>query len=688
VKNKLLATLKAGFVSLLLAVSALSPVGTAFADPGNNNGPNGNNGTLKVHEYGTASGTENNDPKVCAFNLEGFGFDVSQTGYLVFTVQGGDGPTGVATGPYSFGPADATGFYASQYFNVPGGPVVQNGHYKVTLYGKDKGNGTYDDEKAKSKVFKVECQAPNTQVTPTAPFFNDVCESAYDTYTIFATTGVDYKVGGVTKPAATYLAGSNSVTVTAVAQTGYVLTGTTSWTYTYTYNVSCSVPATPAAATFYEACGTKNDTYTIPLTTGVDYQVGGATKANGSYAGSGTVTVTAIAQTGYVLTGTTTWTHTFTNIPCTTEVTPAEVTFNEACGILHDKFTIPTKIGVVYKVGSITLPAGTYPGVGTVTVKAFALPGFTLTGTTSWTHTFDVTPCYIQVTPGTVTFNDACGTDNDTYTIPVKIGVVYKVNGSIKTAGSHKGHGTLTVTAYALPGFVLTGTTSWTHTFDVTPCPSCLTKVTPGEVKFADACGTDHDTYTIPTKTGVVYRVGNQVVPAGTYNGTGTVTVTAVALPGFDLNGTTSWSNTFDATPCPTEGTTEPVVFTEACGTANDTYTIPSKAGVVYKVNGKVVTAGTYAGTGTVTVTAEAAPGYILSGDTTWTHDFTNEACPVIPQVLGDSTTATTPTTSPAELVNTGSAVLVNLFVGLFLVSMATVLTFVGRKSPVQTSSK
>jgi hypothetical protein len=88
----------------------------------------GNNGTLKIHEDGTPTGTENNDPKVCTLNVEGFGLDPFQTGYLSFDVQGGDAP--------------------SEYFTPPAG------HYMVTLYGK----ADLTDVKAKSKVFKVTCE--------------------------------------------------------------------------------------------------------------------------------------------------------------------------------------------------------------------------------------------------------------------------------------------------------------------------------------------------------------------------------------------------------------------------------------------------------------------------------------------------------------------------------------------------
>ncbi len=117
--------------------------------------PPGNNGTLKIHEQGTPVGTPNNDPKVCVFNVEGFNLDPGQTGYLLFTVQGGDEPTGTPAGPFAFGPANADGFYGTEYFNL------DPGHYKATLYGKQLPSGELEDEKAKSKVFKVTCVGPS-----------------------------------------------------------------------------------------------------------------------------------------------------------------------------------------------------------------------------------------------------------------------------------------------------------------------------------------------------------------------------------------------------------------------------------------------------------------------------------------------------------------------------------------------
>jgi hypothetical protein len=132
-----------------------------------------NNGTLKVHEFGTPSDTESNDPKVCDFNFEGFGFDDSQSGLIVVEPQGGDSDT-TDTANISFGPTNSSGYYQTIYINNnDGGPTLSNGHYKSTLYGKDQDGHYTIDLKAKSKVFKVDC---NIEIAiPAQPNVTDPC---------------------------------------------------------------------------------------------------------------------------------------------------------------------------------------------------------------------------------------------------------------------------------------------------------------------------------------------------------------------------------------------------------------------------------------------------------------------------------------------------------------------------------
>lgn len=76
---------------------------------------------------------------------------------------------------------------------------------------------------------------------------------------------------------------------------------------------------------------------------------------------------------------------------------------------------------------------------------------------------------------------------------------------------------------------------------------------------------------------------------------------------------------------CPEAQTVTPAAptFTDAtCDNDGGSYTIPSTPGVDYQVNGKTVPVGTYPATGKVTIKAVAQAGYVLQGDTSWSHKF------------------------------------------------------------------
>src|SRR5699024_7009597 len=75
------------------------------------------------------------------------------------------------------------------------------------------------------------------------------------------------------------------------------------------------------------------------------------------------------------------------------------------------------------------------------------------------------------------------------------------------------------------------------------------------------------------------------------------------------------------------EVTPEAVTFSDEDGTESDTYTVPAVEGVEALVEGEAVEAGTYPGTGTVTVTAQALEGYVLAegADTEWSHEFATD---------------------------------------------------------------
>ncbi|MEE6287006.1 choice-of-anchor I family protein [Georgenia sp. MJ173] len=88
------------------------------------------------------------------------------------------------------------------------------------------------------------------------------------------------------------------------------------------------------------------------------------------------------------------------------------------------------------------------------------------------------------------------------------------------------------------------------------------TAVTPAPATFTDLDGTEQDVVTVPAVDGVEYLLDGAVVPAGTYPGTGAVTVEARALPGFALadgaEATWSWAFSADSELPTEEPTTVP----------------------------------------------------------------------------------------------------------------------------------
>lgn len=445
------------------------------------------------------------------------------------------------------------------------------------------------------------------QVSATAPSVHDPYGTDEDTYTIPSTEGVEYLVDGDVVPAGTYdLPTPTTVTVTArAAVRGDELTGPSTWEL-LTTDIRLATAQQP---TWNDEYGTDEDTFVIPDVTGVQYSVGGSPVAAGPHPAAGEVTVTATATTGYVLSGPSQFTYTFTDIRL---VTALEPTWADAYGTADDTVTIPSVEAVQYFLDGEPVSAGDVHGVGTVVVTAAATAGYELTGPSQFTFTFTDIRLVTATAP---TFDDPWGTEDDTVTIPTLEGVQYAIDGSTVAAGEHPGAGTVVVTATAQAGYVLTGPTQWTFAF------TDIRLVTASAPTQSDPYGTEDDTYTIPSVTGVQYSVGGAVVVPGDYPGSGTVVVTASATAGYALSGASQFTLVFTNILLVT-----PVSPTwhDVDGTSADTYTVPTTDGVIYTVGGSLVAPGTYPATGTVTVVATAAPGYELAGTTQFSHTFTD----------------------------------------------------------------
>ena len=106
----------------------------------------GNNGTLKILNAASGAEFRDNEPKVCSFKYEGFGFDAAQTGAVVVAGQGQTtyGPVTVAAVT-----ANGDGYFVTRV------QYLQSGHYKAEFQSADQ-----DAAKFKSKVFKVDCEQP------------------------------------------------------------------------------------------------------------------------------------------------------------------------------------------------------------------------------------------------------------------------------------------------------------------------------------------------------------------------------------------------------------------------------------------------------------------------------------------------------------------------------------------------
>ncbi|WP_273488265.1 GH92 family glycosyl hydrolase [Ancrocorticia populi] len=135
----------------------------------------------------------------------------------------------------------------------------------------------------------------------------------------------------------------------------------------------------------------------------------------------------------------------------------------------------------------------------------------------------------------------------------------------------------------------------------------------------------------------------------------------------------------------PVTVTPDAVTFDDRAGTNEDTFTIPSAKGVDYLVGSNVLPTGTYPGSGTVTVTAEAQEGYILDTDAAseWTHTFSTDGDSIpAPETPSESASPGNPSESPQDgnLPVTGAQVAGIAALALLLLAGGTALVIRRRR--------
>ncbi|WP_427004743.1 CAP domain-containing protein [Pseudarthrobacter sp. H2] len=282
---------------------------------------------------------------------------------------------------------------------------------------------------------------PLTKVVATAPTF----DKKAGTYTIPNQAGVEYVINSKPFAPGTYKS-SEYVYVSARAAMGYIMTGAPEWV------LRPGLDNAYAGGPFF---ADYSNLFLIPSDIGVQYYLNGSAVEGGRYTGTGKVTVTATAKSGYRIENTpVSWSYDYT--PPAVKMAATAPTFNRLTG----QYTVPAKASVQYHVDGKAVTAGTYSGNSRlVVVSAKAATGYTLSGTSSWTYDFRR-----AVTPA----KPAMSSVTNRYTIPAKSGVQYHVDGKATKPGTYSvANGKtvkFTVTA-TVSTYRLTGTTAWSYRF-------------------------------------------------------------------------------------------------------------------------------------------------------------------------------------------------------------------------------
>jgi hypothetical protein len=469
-------------------------------------------------------------------------------------------------------------------------------------------------------------------------FQNEVCNdpgtgSTGGYYIVTGTPNVTYRVSlngapsSVVNPA-TYgtqvsVPVNTTVTITATAASGYTLVGYTGpWSKTFSSAGDCLDPVVPGAATFTDSVcepqttGKTQGYYFIPTTPNVSYTVSlngapavaATTGANVNTNPGDSVVITATAAAGYKLTGTSSWSHTFTNPgDCLDDAVPGDPVFTdsvcepETTGTTQGTYFIPVTANVSYQVsvnGADPVPAtegvsvNTNPG-DVVVITATADAGYKLVGENTWSHTFgDPGDCLDDAPTGAVTsVNQQCELIEDTQragkfasvlrtlsasytsgyiTIPNTPNVKYFLAPDLVNPLAPGDHdvepGTYFVHAVADPGYQLTGKSVWelevleSHDCDQLEEHPVVTPV----VTFVQTQCTVSGSYTLAVDpaeegAGVIWTVSNSLPTSlGKHNVTtpGKVTITATPADGYgfpEVEGEAPpvlvWEYTFNALP-------------------------------------------------------------------------------------------------------------------------------------------
>jgi hypothetical protein len=208
---------------------------------------------------------------------------------------------GTQSGGYTITSDPQTGYYWSKLILKKGSGPDEN----TVIENPVKGTTYYHSPAQNGYSHVIACQAPRPTTTAAAPAVSQSTQCDVEgSYTIPATTGVQYQLDGTNIGAGTY-PGPRTGTITAVATANHVLTNPG---FSFALDVApaedCPAPSSTAVApeVVQSAACDVEGSYVIPATPGVQYQLDGANIGAGTYPGPKAGTITAVATGNHVLT--------------------------------------------------------------------------------------------------------------------------------------------------------------------------------------------------------------------------------------------------------------------------------------------------------------------------------------------------------------------------------------------------
>jgi gliding motility-associated-like protein len=381
-------------------------------------------------------------------------------------------------------------------------------------------------------------------------------------------------------------------------------------------NITVNAPpvAPTASVTVQPTCSVPTGTIlvTAPSGANIQYSIGGAYQASGTFSGvaPGTYNVTAQnTTTGCTSTATSV---TVNAVPTAPAAPTTSVTIQPTCSVPTGTITVtaPSGANIQYSIGGAYQTSGTFTGVTPGTYNVTAQNTTTGCTSTATSVTVNAVPTAPAAPTASVTSQPSCSVPTGTITVTAPSGasILYSVGGAYQASGIFSG---LPANSYNVTAQDnVTGCTS-TATVLIVNAPPGAPATPTASVTQQPTCSVPTGTITVTAPSGatIEYSIGGAYQASGTFSGLapGSYTITAQD----NVSGCTSTATVLvvnvppGAPAAPTASVTQQPTCAVPTGTI--VVTAPSGATIEYSIGGAYQASGTFSGLapGSYTITAQ-----------------------------------------------------------------------------------